>query len=313
MGLTLMNFPSGIVNAGVAVIPMNGDIFYVNSATGQDSLQKGTTLKTPFKTLAYAMANARGLGSGDFIFIAPGHTEDITAAATIACAIAGVTVIGLGEGTSRPTFTFKTSTAATITITAANVRFVNCVFDLTGIASLVTGFSISAAGTWAIFERCMFTGSSAFNAALCAITTSGGSGHFIDCAFDFTGATTGGAQAIISGAAIAGFRVERCRFAGNFSVACIAAASTNHITKMRILESEFTQSNGTAKVVLSFTTGSTGLIRDNRFIGTTWATAADAIGANSSNVALRWFQNFGFDDGAGIVSGVLVPAAGTIA
>jgi hypothetical protein len=99
---------------------------------------------------------------------------------------------------------------------------------------------------------------------------------------------------------------------GNFSTANITSAGSNHITNTVIAYNLMRNSNGTGKNIFNLTTSSTGLIAYNVCNGTTWSTAAD-VASNSTSVNLRWFQNFGFDDGAGAVSGVLVPAAGTIA
>ena len=65
---------------------------------------------------------------GDNIFIAPGHTESLTAAAAIAMDVAGVKVFGLGTGNNRPVFTFaSTDNSATWTISGDNCALKNVV------------------------------------------------------------------------------------------------------------------------------------------------------------------------------------------
>ncbi len=74
----------------------------------------------------------------------PGHTETIAGAAGVTfTSTTGVTVIGLGRGSMRPTFNF-TATASTITMNAANTAFINCLFT-GGIDAVVSPIVISAA------------------------------------------------------------------------------------------------------------------------------------------------------------------------
>ena len=90
-------------------------------------------------TSALALCTA---ARGDTIYVAPDHTETISAAAGIALNVAGVNVIGIGSGSDRPTLTWATSTAATITITANNVVFKNFVC-IGNINNLTTAFAVT--------------------------------------------------------------------------------------------------------------------------------------------------------------------------
>src|SRR5262249_53275809 len=125
------NFPNGITSFGVPILgsvggsPVAGTVFWVNSATGLDATGLGTDTGSPFKTLAFAVSQAKA-DHGDVIMLMPGHSETITAAVTLANA--GIRIVGMGEGVKRPGFTFNTSTAASFIIGAANVRFENIRF-----------------------------------------------------------------------------------------------------------------------------------------------------------------------------------------
>lgn len=81
---------------------------------------------------------------GDLIKVLPGHTENIAGAGGVTCDVAGVTIIGYGAGSLRPTFSW-TATASTWLVSAANVTIQNIVC-LAGIDSVVKGIDISAAG-----------------------------------------------------------------------------------------------------------------------------------------------------------------------
>lgn len=74
---------------------------------------------------------------GDVIYITPGHTESVTAT-SIACDVAGVTIIGLGNGSNKPIYTFA-ATDSVITVSAANCTFQN-IRCTAGIGDVVTAF-----------------------------------------------------------------------------------------------------------------------------------------------------------------------------
>lgn len=123
----------------------NGNIFWVNSVTGTDSVGNGKSPDAPFATLAYAITQCTA-SNDDRIYVMAGHAEAVIAAGTITLNIAGVSIIGLGVGDARPTFSWTTATTATMLMSAANIRISNCIFDLTGISALVSGIVVSAAG-----------------------------------------------------------------------------------------------------------------------------------------------------------------------
>ena len=102
------------LNAGILKAQQFGKDWYVNSAASAGG--DGATPDSAKTTLAAALALT---SAGDRVFIAPGHTETISAAAGIAMSQSGVTVIGLGNGTNRPTFTWS-ATASTWTIAGSN-------------------------------------------------------------------------------------------------------------------------------------------------------------------------------------------------
>lgn len=104
------------------------EIFFVGSTvTGAtDGAGYGKNPDAPVATLDYAIGLCTA-NKGDVIYVLPGHAETLTAAGAVTCDIAGVKIIGLGEGADRPTFTFGTSTAASILISAASVTIRNIV------------------------------------------------------------------------------------------------------------------------------------------------------------------------------------------
>jgi len=80
---------------------------------------------------------------GDTILVAPGHTENISAATSLVLDVAGITIEGIGSGTSRPTLNFS-ATAGKIPVTAANITLKNILFT-GGIDAVVNGINVAAA------------------------------------------------------------------------------------------------------------------------------------------------------------------------
>jgi hypothetical protein len=121
-----------------------GDVYYVSSgSSGVDGRGRGKTSSRPFATLDYAVGRCTA-NNGDFIIVMPGHAESVIAAAGIDLDVAGITIIGLGDGSDRPAFTFTTATTADIDVDAANITIANCVF-INDIDSLAAPIDVNAA------------------------------------------------------------------------------------------------------------------------------------------------------------------------
>lgn len=102
-----------------------GSIFFVDASHSNagTSSGKGQSPDAPFSTLDAAIG-ACTADKGDLILVGPAHTETITAAAGIALDVAGVKILGVGEGRRRPRITFGTAVGASFDISAAR-----CVVD----------------------------------------------------------------------------------------------------------------------------------------------------------------------------------------
>lgn len=154
--MPVTNFPKGFAR-GVSIrgIPLPqaqpGQVFFVGNSSvlnpqqrpGSDG-NRGTYLD-PFATLNYAVNSVCVHARGDTVFVLPGHKETISSAAILTLRKAGVAVVGLGSGSSRPVFTFTTATTANIPVSATDVSIQNCVFvgNFLSIASCFTAISAS--------------------------------------------------------------------------------------------------------------------------------------------------------------------------
>lgn len=130
--MPLTGFPAGISSFGIPVVgsgqipsSVTGKYFFVDS--GSSTFGDGTTPQRPFATLVRALQSSVG-GRGDVIVLAARHAERISAAGGITINDSTVSIIGLGSGINRPTFTFDTANTATIVVKASNVTFQNVRF-----------------------------------------------------------------------------------------------------------------------------------------------------------------------------------------
>jgi len=128
--------------------PHIGKVFYCDSA---GTLDNDFNAGPVYSTIAAALAKCRA-NRGDVIYLAPSHAETIVAAAGIDLSTAGVTVVGLGRGSTMATITLGTATTATFKISAANVMIANIKFSV-NVDSLVKIIDVSAND--AIIDGCI--------------------------------------------------------------------------------------------------------------------------------------------------------------
>lgn len=151
--MAISNYPHGFVHGitirGVPITMLHpGKVFWVNGSSvlaenakaGSDG-NKGT-YQEPFATIDYAIGKCTA-SRGDIILVMPGHTETVAAAAGIAVDVAGIAIIGLGQGSLRPALNF-TATASTLTMSAANCTLHNLLLT-GGVDAVVSPIVVSAA------------------------------------------------------------------------------------------------------------------------------------------------------------------------
>lgn len=153
--MPMTNFPGGFM-AGLSVRGMPllqsqpGNVYWLGNSP---SIERGSiagsnnnpgTFQKPFATLDFAISSCQQ-SNGDIIMVKPGHVENISSATATLFDVAGVAIVGLGSGTSRPTFIFDTATTANIPLRASNMSIQNCLFvaNFADIASFFTSASAS--------------------------------------------------------------------------------------------------------------------------------------------------------------------------
>lgn len=131
----------GTQEAMLRLTGLSGNIFWVSSTRGRDG-NGGSGPNDALATISAALAKCIA-SQGDVIYVMPGHAETITTAGGITVSKAGVSIIGLGNGSNRPTISFG-GTAATIAISAANVTIRNIRVTAT-VDEVVSMFVVTAA------------------------------------------------------------------------------------------------------------------------------------------------------------------------
>jgi hypothetical protein len=141
------------------VVQHPGAIFFVHSGTGTDADGNGKNPDAPFATLDYAVGKCTA-SKGDVIYILPGHAENLTAADSVDCDVAGVTIIGLGHGNLVPTFS-ATAAAGAIKVDAANVTIKNLKLLAAFATGVTKALDITAAGDGCTLDGLKFRDTSA--------------------------------------------------------------------------------------------------------------------------------------------------------
>lgn len=207
-----------------------GSLWYVDSGAslgGTSGDAYGRTLASAFTTLSAAVSAATA-NNGDVILIAPGHAESITAAAGIVISKAGLTIVGAGNESNRPTFTFSTLTTSDIDVTAANVTIRNLRF-VSAIDSLAVMLDVDEGGF--TIEDCEFHGPATFECLnFINLATTKDNFQIRRCRFlqDADPAGTDGAAATGAIYCVDSERivVEGCEFSGFFETACLHNKTT---------------------------------------------------------------------------------------
>lgn len=272
-----------------------GNTYFVHSGTGSSG-NSGLTQYEALATIDQAI-NKCTANKGDVILVMPGHAETVSAAGGIDADVAGITILGLGNGENRPVITFATSTAADIDIDAANIRIANLVFknDIDDQAIVV---DVNAAGF--TLEDCEFLEGSA-KQFLIGVDIGEDRCTIRRCYFKSVAA--GANSAIKISAAKDRITIEDCEVFGDFADACIHNPTATVATRLSIRNNILTnlQSGDHAIELVSACTG----VIFRNVVNSSLA----AVGTKTSidPGSCYCIENYG-SDGVGDVSGVINPA-----
>ena len=145
------------IRAGALQVSPNSKIIYVDSGNANAGTGNlGNDPNAPMSTLASALTAATtgiSASNGDIVVLLPGHAETISA--SITQSLAGISIIGLGEGNSRPALTIAGAIDG-INFTGANCLIENVRFPAGDNAATV---AINAGAAKLTIRNCRFESS----------------------------------------------------------------------------------------------------------------------------------------------------------
>jgi hypothetical protein len=252
-----------------------GEIFFVHSGTGTNAAGGGRNPDAPLATVDYAIGLCTA-SKGDIIYVMPGHAETIAAADGFDADVAGISIIGLGSGTNRPTFTF-TQTTSTAAVGAANVTLKNLRFAA-GVSAVVVGLSVEAAGTDLTVDGCewYWGGTTGFDFVDSVILAAGASRAKIrNNRILAEPAVAGAATAIKLSGASHNVIIRDNEFMGDYSTACVNAITT--LSQGLMFLDNLVHNTDASEPYLEVITGTTGIISGTRGLASGATVAANAV------------------------------------
>lgn len=311
-GLEVAGVPTMGVGGGLPLTAGSGNYFFVSSTQGSN----GNTgaADNPYATLDFAIGQCVA-GDGDVIVILPGHTETISSNTALNFDIAGITIIGLGTGSARPTFTLGTANTTRIPVSAANIKIQNCIF-VGNFLSIATCFLLTTApGFWV--DSCEFRDTSAILGFLSIITTTVSVNcdglQFTNNVVQSDATTTPGPTIVVANTldrlTILGNVITHSTISNNVSALLAhAALVVTHLNMgyNTVYSVNTDTATGGLLITTSATTGS-GMVYNN------YAAALDTAAAilfTATAVQYGYFNNY-YAHRGNTTSGYLLPAAGT--
>lgn len=258
-----------------------GNVFYVNSSKSSASdTGGGLNPDTPLATLDAAIALCTA-NNGDVVFVMPGHSETLSADSAVDIDVAGITIIGLGSGTNRPTFTFDTAVTADFKLAAANTTIVNLLFKA-GIDALTGPIEVSAANCSII--NCEYQDDDSNNYETTDVITTTTAAHYLlidGFVFLHDGGSGGTQQQSVINLVSADFaEIRNCRIVCDGAAGCIEDATASAQIYIHDNHLESSHANDICITLASTTTGE---VSDNRLKiatdgQTTWISADNDCG-----------------------------------
>jgi hypothetical protein len=273
---TMSNYPSGF-SGGVAIrgLPVlnthGGHVFWVSST---DASAGDGTFVRPFRTIDQAVG-ACTAGRGDLILVKPNHAETLTAAAGIDADVAGITIMGLGNGDDMPTITFTTATTADVDIDADNIAIKGIRF-VCGIDSQAALIDVNAKNF--TLEGCEFLESSA--TGLTCVDINGGGANACD-GFKILNnrflclTAANWDRAIELGEVAANGEISGNVIVGDFDDAGIHNPTGKVLTNLTV-RGNIVRNDQSGQHAIELVSAVTGQAFDNRFVTDAQATSFDA-------------------------------------
>lgn len=280
-------------------VPATGNVWYVSSTstTKSDSAGAGYSPDAPFATIDYAIGRCTA-NKGDIIYVMPGHAETISAAGGITADVAGISIVGLGNGSNRPTITFG-HTAATFAVSAADVLVQNirCTCSVDEVVKL---FHVTAAGC--TLDKVDFFETASAQAIQFLLTTAAADQLTVQNCYHRQDTAATAAQLWIQLVGTNDTRILDNTFILTLQngATCAVINATTAVVNCQIARNTILQTGGTTQVsAILLVASSTGFVHDNRVaaaVTTLAGTVALASAYGAENYTLNTANKSGIID-----------------
>lgn len=241
------------ISNALDLLNVPGTKFFVDSSSVNASDNNaGIHPSAPLATLDTAIGLCTA-SKGDLVVLMPGHSETkSTSGSLFAADVAGVRIVGLGSGSTRPMMNITHSSGA-CTISAAGVTLQNVVF-VAGADSIAAPLTISAPD-WTLRDIEWRDTTDIEMVRGVVTTTLADRGLMEDCVYN---GYTGGDACVnaVRLIGVDGLTMRRCRFMGNFSTAAVEMVTTA-CTKIDISDVDILETGATSfATIIADTQGS---------------------------------------------------------
>lgn len=294
--------PGGADFGPFAVLPTGGQVAAYVRSTGPQSGDDPALVNNLVSTLNAGLARCRS-GRGDYVIVLPGHTENISAADQMSSLVAGTRIIGYGQGTARPTFTW-TAAGSTFLFDVANVSIENCRLFLAGPHSASTALTVAApitvsAAGCAIRGCQIFFGFDADQIVTVGITTTAAADDFVFENNQCIGEVA--AEITAAGTFLRLVGADRAIIRGNYIAGALATDTDGLIETLTtlssniVVEDNFIYANGagnTCAIDFGADLVNTGSIQRNLLVVDADGTAGSVVLTQHANSNLALLDNF---------------------
>ena len=263
-----------------------------NSAFGRNELK-------PFATIDFAVGQCTA-NVGDKIVVLPGHVETVSAAGGLDLDVAGITILGIGNGSKQPKIDFTTAATADVDIDAANITIENFQFEAS-FADVAAAVDVNAADF--TMRKCRFVEPTVDeNFLICVLGATGttSSGLCVeDCEFRGLDAANTHGVSLTSGTPDSVI-IRRNLFLGVFETGAILGSGA--ATQLAVYDNFINNTSADADECISL--AGTGVVCRN-IVGN--SLAAGATTNITCGATMTMAENYSTDKGD--VQGVLDPVA----
>lgn len=223
-------------------LPPGGRVVGYVRSTGVADYDDQNINQRIFTTLNSALAQCRA-GRNDVVIVLPGHAENISSADQMSNLVSTTQIIGVGCGTSRPTFTW-TAAAASFLLDVAAVRLQNLILNMdpgTGTTTVAAPMTISAAGCQ-IVGCSIRMGTDANSKVTIGITTTAAADDLVILGNQIYGATLAECTTMIQFVG-----ADRLQFHGNTVVGATTSASVGVLRFLTTASTDIKMRNNTIR------------------------------------------------------------------